>query len=112
MNLLIHLFIKNLISLISKNKPSIIIASSPQLPATLCALVIAKVFRIPFILEIRDLWPVALIELGNFKKDNVLIKFLFLIEKILYLKSDAVVVLSKGCVNYIESKEKKSFYLL
>ncbi len=112
LNLLIHLFIKNLISLISKNKPSIIIASSPQLPATLCALVIAKVFRIPFILEIRDLWPVALIELGNFKKDNVLIKFLFLIEKILYLKSDAVVVLSKGCLNYIESKGAKEIIYL
>ena len=48
-----------------KNKKLIIIASSPQLPAAFLVMILAKLFKRPFILEIRDLWPQVLIENGS-----------------------------------------------
>ena len=109
-NLSVHLFIKILLSLLFKRKPSLILASSPQLPASFCALLISKIFRIPFIFEVRDLWPTVLVDLGNINKENLLIKFLFFIEKLLFLFSDAIVVLSKGSVDYVNSKGGRNIY--
>ncbi len=109
-NLLIHIFIKYIFSLILNKKPSLILASSPQLPASICALIISKIFKIPFIFEVRDLWPIVLVDLGKRNKDNLLIKFLFILEKYLYIYSDAVVVLSKGCIDYVKSKGAKSVF--
>ena len=79
-------------------------ASSPQLPAAFVSYLLASFFKIPFIFEVRDLWPQILIDLGGKNKDNLIIKLLFIIEKILYKKSNLVVVLSKGSEKYAQAK--------
>lgn len=47
------------------NRPDVILGSSPHPVATYVAARIAKAFGVPFVLEIRDLWPDSLIELGK-----------------------------------------------
>src|SRR5689334_21619117 len=42
----------------------IVIASSPTLFSALSAWLIARIKRVPFVLEVRDLWPEAIVELG------------------------------------------------
>ncbi len=84
--------------------PDIILASSPQLPATFLCLLYAKIFRKPFISEIRDLWPQVLIDLGGISSKNTIIKVLIFIEKFIYKNSDYVVVLAKGAEKYVRNK--------
>lgn len=96
---------------INKNK-LIIIASSPQLPASFICLLIAKIFDVPFLSEIRDLWPQVLIDLGGKSRKSFLIRFLFWIEKIIYSCSEHVIVLAKGSIKYVKKKgAKKVSYL-
>ena len=104
----IHLFFKLSSAAIKKyfqrNMPDIIFASSPQLPATFISLLISKVFSIPFVLEIRDLWPQVLIEEGGFKENNLMIKVLRKMEVLLYEGSNQIIVLSKGVKKHLEDK--------
>ena len=100
----IHLFLRILFEASKANLPNVILASSPQLPAAFVSYLLASFFKIPFIFEVRDLWPQILIDLGGKNKDNLIIKLLFFIEKILYKRSNLVVVLSKGSEKYAQAK--------
>jgi glycosyltransferase involved in cell wall biosynthesis len=42
----------------------VVIASSPTLFSALSAWLIARIKRVPFVLEVRDLWPEAILSLG------------------------------------------------
>ena len=80
--------------LISKNKfpkPNIIIVSSLSLFSILSGVYYSKKYNAKFILEIRDIWPLVLIEIKKYSKKNIFIIFLRSIEKFGYKKSDLVV---------------------
>lgn len=84
--------------------PDLIIGSSPQIISSFCGLMLAKVFKKPFIFEVRDLWPQVLVDLGGVDKKNILIRILSLIEILLYKNSDCVVVLAEGVKNYVKKR--------
>ena len=107
-----QLFVRCLIGLVRRDKPDLILASSPQLPAAFLSMVISKLYRIPFIFEVRDLWPKVLIEMGGFNKDSILIKLLSFMENSLYNNSTSVVVLSKGCIKYVKEKGAQNVIFL
>lgn len=46
------------------DKPDVIFASSPHLFATDAAAQLSQCYRVPFVMEVRDIWPLSLIELG------------------------------------------------
>ncbi len=104
----IHIFLRFIFESIRSSLPNVILASSPQLPAAFISFLLARFFRIPFIFEVRDLWPQILIDLGGKNKDNLLIRILYLIEEILYKKSNLIVVLSKGSEKYVKAKGAKN----
>ena len=54
------------------------------------------------IFEVRDLWPQILIEMSNMKTESFTYRILKKMEIFLYRNSDLVVVLSKGCLNYVK----------
>ena len=111
-NLLICMFLKCFLGIFLNSKPSLIIASSPQLPAAFFSFLIAKLFGIPFILEVRDLWPRVLLDIKNYKTKSFYIKLLFFMENVLYKHSNLVVVLSKGCIPYVKSRGAKEVIYL
>ena len=69
----LNVFIKLIFNSIFEELPDIIFSSSPQLPSAFISLIIAKILRRPFVVEIRDLWPQVLIEQGGLKKSNPII---------------------------------------
>lgn len=85
-------------------KPDIIIVSSNSLlPILNVVFYFKKRFKkVKFILEIRDIWPLSLIELGGFSKNNLFVKFLALVEKLGYKKSDYIVSLLINTDKHIE----------
>ncbi|MBN2333539.1 MAG: glycosyltransferase family 4 protein [Deltaproteobacteria bacterium] len=73
-------------------KPDVIIGSSPHLFAAYAAERLAAANHIPFVLEIRDLWPLSLMRLGNFSSRH---PFIFILGKLeLYLYRRARLIIS------------------
>lgn len=88
--------------------PDLILASSPQLPAAFVCLLIARLSGIPFVLEVRDLWPQVLIDQGGKSPDSLMVQVLLFIERQLYRYSSSVVVLAKGAQQYVLERGARS----
>jgi glycosyltransferase involved in cell wall biosynthesis len=72
-------------------KPFVIVVSSPSLFPILNARRWARKTNAQLILEVRDIWPLTLIELGRFDGSNPFILFMQWFENYAYKKSDYVV---------------------
>ncbi len=84
-------------------KPDIIFASSPQIFVAFSALLISKIFKIRFVLEIRDLWPESLVVMkGN--NDGIILKILYKLEKALYRGASHIIVLAEHQRKHIIDK--------
>ena len=79
----------------------VIIASSPQLLCGLAGSIIKRIKKKPFILEIRDLWPDSIIAVGALKKQNPVIKFLYILEKKMYFSATHIISLTDAFKKYI-----------
>ena len=84
--------------------PQIIIGSSPYPLAALAAQRVARRRKVPFVLEVRDLWPQTLIELGGISRWHPFILLLDRIERFLYRQADAIVSLLPHAGPYMERK--------
>jgi len=74
----------------------VVYASSPHLLAGLAGWIIASVKRAPLVIEIRDLWPSVLVEMGQISENSLAYKALRLLEERLYKHAQAIVVLAPG----------------
>lgn len=88
------MFASCLIGLRQKNY-DIVYATSTPLTVAIPAICLKIFKKIPYVFEVRDLWPEAPIQIGAIKS-KVLIKFLRMIEKKAYDESAHIVTLSPG----------------
>lgn len=77
-------------------RPSVVYASSPHLLTGLIGLSLSRIRRSTFVLEIRDMWPQVLVDMGAVAEGSVLHRLLASLERFLYEKADAVVALADG----------------
>jgi glycosyltransferase involved in cell wall biosynthesis len=75
-------------------RPDVIIATSPQLLVGLSGWWLAFARQIPFVFEVRDLWPESLIAVGAGREDSLLYHVLGGVARFLYQRADRVVVVS------------------
>lgn len=75
---------------ITSNKPDVIIHSSPSLISYFGAIYLAKKLKSKYVFEVRDIWPLTLINLGGYSKNHPFIKLLQWIEDQAYQKADYV----------------------
>lgn len=85
--------------------PDVIVASSPHLFAPFAAERLARRFKVPFVLEVRDLWPQTLIDLGGFSPRHPLIALLGRVERYLYRRADRIISLLPDASDYIAKHE-------
>lgn len=86
-------------------KPDIIYASSPVPTAAVVGLNIAKKSKSKCIVEVRDLWPDSIVSFDVAKKNNILVKILYYIEKMMYMKADKLVFTMAGGKEYLQTKK-------
>ncbi|MCP4520556.1 MAG: glycosyltransferase family 4 protein [Cytophagales bacterium] len=86
-------------------------ATSTPLSIGLLALLLKRWKKIPFVFEVRDLWPLAPIQLGVIQS-KLLQKVLFSFEQKLYKEAQKVISLSKGSKEYIEQYVSSSKVIL
>lgn len=71
-------------------KIELVVGTSPQFFTACAAYLVSRVKRIPFVFELRDLWPESIKAVGAMG-DSFAIRMLELIEIFLYRKADAIV---------------------
>ena len=74
----------------------VVIASSPTLFSAVSAWLIARVRRVPFVLEVRDLWPEAIVELGLLRPHSLAARALTALAHFLYAQAARVVVVTES----------------
>jgi colanic acid biosynthesis glycosyl transferase WcaI len=76
------------------SRPDVVIATSPQLLVGLSGWWLARWKRVPFVFEVRDLWPESLAAVGMGKGDSLLHRSLAKIAGFLYRHADRIVVVT------------------
>jgi glycosyltransferase involved in cell wall biosynthesis len=74
--------------------PDVVIGTSPQLLVALAGWWLARWKRVPFVFEVRDLWPESLAAVGAGAKGSALHRTLGRIAGFLYRRSDHIVVVT------------------
>ncbi len=75
-------------------RPDVIIATSPQLLVGLSGWWLSVTRNVPFVFEVRDLWPESLSAVGISGEDSLLHQTLSKIARFLYEHSDRIVVVT------------------
>lgn len=82
-------------------RPDVIVGSSVHPFAAWSGAILAKRLRVPFVFEVRDLWPQTLVDLGRLREESLITKVLRRLEKWLYDRADRIVVLLPQADDYI-----------
>ncbi|WP_231964804.1 glycosyltransferase family 4 protein [Sulfurospirillum cavolei] len=72
-------------------KPDVIICSTTELFAIVPAYYLSKKYKAQLVFEVRDIWPLTLIEIGGFSKHNIFIRVMAWLEKFSLQKSDILI---------------------
>ncbi len=86
-----------------REKPDVIIATSPQFFTTWSARFLSKIKRVPWIFELRDLWPESIATVGALKK-GMIYRVLEKIELSLYRSSHIIVANSPAFKTNLENR--------
>jgi glycosyltransferase involved in cell wall biosynthesis len=88
------------------SRPEVVIGSSPQLLVALSAWWIALCKRVPFIFEVRDLWPESLAAVGVGGENSWMWRLLMGIAGFLYRKANHIVVVSPAFRDHLVERWK------
>ena len=83
------------------SSPDVVIASSPQLLVALSGWWLARSKGVPFVFEVRDLWPESLAAVGMGAEDSVLHHSLGKLAGFLYRKCERVVVVTPAFQDHL-----------
>lgn len=76
-------------------RPDVLIATSPQFFCGLAGLMVAECRQVPFVLEIRDIWPESIAAVGAVSKRPVL-RVLEWLERLMYRRASHIVTVGQG----------------
>jgi glycosyltransferase involved in cell wall biosynthesis len=78
------------------NRPDVVFATSTPLTIGIPGWLTAKRHRVPFVFEVRDLWPEAAIQMGAVRRDGALGKAAKRLERFMYGHASQIIALSPG----------------
>lgn len=87
-----------------KDKYDLILVTSPPLFVGITAYILSRVKRIPFVFEIRDLWPESAIDTGVVT-NKYIIKFAYWFESFIYKKARLINVLTPAFRDVLLTKK-------
>jgi len=95
-----------------KKKTSIIIVTTPQFFCSFSGLILSKIKRVAFVLEVADIWTNSI--KGTIKDNSLFFTFFLGLEEFIYKRSDAIVVLTEGFKKEISKRgiSKEKIYVI
>ena len=89
----------------TKGKYDLILVTSPPLFVGISAYILSLVKRIPFVFEIRDLWPESAVDTGVLQNKSI-IKFAYWFEGFIYKKAQLINVLTPAFRDKLINEKK------
>ncbi len=86
-------------------KPDVIYTSSPDIFTAWKAGMFGRRRKLPVVTEIRDLWPLSVVEYKGLSEMNPIVKILYSLEKSIYKKTNALIFTMPGGLQYIADKK-------
>jgi len=83
------------------SRPDVVIATSPQLLVALAGWWVARSKRVPFVFEVRDLWPESLAAIGAGDGKSLLHRTLAKIAGFLYRRADRIAVVTPAFEDHL-----------
>jgi colanic acid biosynthesis glycosyl transferase WcaI len=90
-----------LVGLCGLSRPHVVIATSPQLLCGVAGYFLARLMRVPFVFEVRDLWPETMIAVNVMKEGNPIVRGLSAVSQLLYDRASRIVTVGEGYSNSI-----------
>jgi len=84
-------------------RPDVVVATSPQFFCGVAGAIVARLKRRPFVLEVRDLWPDSIVQLGQLRSPR-LVRALEAIESALYRSAAGIVVVTRSFADHIAAR--------
>jgi glycosyltransferase involved in cell wall biosynthesis len=78
-----------------ERRPDVIIGTSPQLLAAVAAWALSAARRVPFVFELRDLWPESIAAVGAMRK-GLLLRAVEWLELFLYRRSSRIIAVTQS----------------
>jgi len=92
---------------LNKNKierPDAVIISSLSLLTIINGLLLRSKYKCRLIFEVRDIWPLTIIEEGGFSSRNPLVQGLSWLERLAYKKADVIVGTMPNLVEHVQAE--------
>ena len=77
-------------------RPDVIVATSPQLLCAAAGHLLARRYRVPLVMEVRDLWPESLIAVGASGQQSLLVGSLERLARGLYARAAHIVTVTES----------------
>ena len=85
------------------SRPDVVVATSPQLLCACAGYVLARWKRVPFVFEVRDLWPESIVAVEAMR-ENLIVRGLKRVARYLYEHSSRIVTVGQGYKRQIEQR--------
>jgi glycosyltransferase involved in cell wall biosynthesis len=103
LNFLSFFFSSLMMGALLTRKPDVVIGTSPQFFCAVSAYLLSRIKRVPFVFEVRDIWPQSAVEMGALK-NRWLIRALEAIEMYLYRHAMLIVPVAESTRDYLIGK--------
>ena len=84
-------------------KVDIVIGTSPQFFTVISAWILSKLRRVPFVFELRDIWPASITAVGAMNSGWI-IKILEKLEMFLYYQADLIISVTQSFKSELQSR--------
>lgn len=84
-------------------RPDLVVATSPQFFAAVAGWLVALRHQVPFVFEVRDLWPASIVAVGAMRK-GAAIRLLERLELFLYQRASRVICLTEAFRRDLEER--------
>lgn len=88
-------------------RPDVIIVSSLSILSIISGFLLARYYKVRFILEIRDIWPLSAMQLGGYSSNHPFMWLLGKLEKFGYRKADIIVGTMPNLKEHVQEVEPR-----
>lgn len=90
-------------------KPEVVIVSSLSILTFLTGIFLKRWLKIPLVIEVRDIYPLTLVEVGNYSPSHPAVKLLAKVEKMGYQNADLILSTLPNVPEHIRTVIDKPF---
>lgn len=89
-------------------RPDVIIVSSLSILTFLSGVVLKNIFHCKLVCEVRDIWPLTIVESKGWKKTNLFVRFLSFVEQMGYNNADVIIGTMPNLKGHVEQVSRRN----